>query len=163
LVEDSEDDVFFIARAFQAVGLISPLARACNGQDAIDYLSGKNSYTDRLKFPFPALVLLDVKMPFMSGFDVLHWLRQQPMLATLPVIIFTTSNQERDVERAYALGANAYLVKPARLEDCTTLAGLIKQFWLEANIPPPVPFNPAEGAENENPPAASAKEHSRKE
>ena len=138
LAEDSEDDVFFIARAFKAVGMISPLSRVCNGQDAIDYLSGKGLYADRVKFPFPSLVLMDIKMPFMSGFDVLRWLRQQSMFATLPTIIFTTSSQERDVERAYALGANAYLVKPSKLEECTTLAGLIKQFWLDANVPPPL-------------------------
>ena len=138
LVEDSEDDVFLITRAFKSAGLVTPIARACNGQDAIDYLSGKDNYADRAKFPLPALVLLDIKMPFISGFEVLSWVRAQPPLATLPVVVFTTSDQECDVKRAYASGANAYLVKPAHLEDCESLAVLIKQFWVDANVAPPI-------------------------
>ena len=136
LVEDNEDDVFLITRAFKTVGLISPVARASNGQEAIDYLRGKSHYANRIQFPVPALVLLDIKMPFVSGFEVLRWIRGQPALATLPVVVFTTSNQECDVTRAYASGANAYLVKPARMEDCNNIAGLIKQFWIDVNVPP---------------------------
>lgn len=148
LVEDSEDDVFFMTRAFTAAGLLTPLARVENGQKAIDYLSGKPPYDERTRFPLPSLVLLDLKMPFLSGFEVLRWIRNRSSCARVPVIVFTTSNQERDVETAYELGANAYIVKPDRPEECSDLAALIKRFWLEANVPPPL--KPAEaGASTE--------------
>ncbi len=138
LVEDNDDDVFLITRAFQNVGLITPMVRATDGQNAIDYLSGTGTYADRVKYPLPALILLDIKMPFLSGLEVLRWLRAHPPLATLPVIMFTTSNQECDVRNAYACGANAFLVKPLRIEECTTMAGIIKQFWIDTNIAPPL-------------------------
>jgi CheY-like chemotaxis protein len=137
LVEDNDDDVFLITRAFKTVGLVTPMVRATDGQDAIDYLSGKGHYADRVKFPMPALVLLDIKMPFISGLEVLRWIRGQPPFAPLPVVMFTTSSQECDVRSAYGSGANAFLVKPARLEECTSIASVIKQFWIDANIVPP--------------------------
>jgi two-component system response regulator len=137
LVEDNDDDVFLITRAFKTVGLVTPMVRATDGQDAIDYLSGKGKYADRVKFPMPSLVLLDIKMPFISGLEVLRWIRGQPAFAPLPVVMFTTSSQECDVRSAYGLGANAFLVKPARIEECTHIANVIKQFWIDANIVPP--------------------------
>jgi CheY-like chemotaxis protein len=138
LVEDSDDDVFLISRAFKNVGLVTPLLRATDGQDAIDYLSGKDIYADRVKFPMPSLVLLDIKLPFISGLEVLRWIRGQAPLVALPVVMFTTSNQECDVRSAYSARANAFLVKPARLEECTNIASVIKQFWIDANIAPPL-------------------------
>jgi CheY-like chemotaxis protein len=138
LVEDNEDDVFFITRAFKAVGMLAHISRVENGQNAIDYLSGKQPYDDRARFPLPSLVLLDLKMPFLSGFEVLRWIRNQSSYCTVPVIIFTSSNQERDVEMAYELGANAYLVKPDQPDQCSDLAHLIKRFWLDVNLPPPI-------------------------
>ena len=138
LVEDSDDDVFLITRAFKSVGLVTPMVRATDGQDAINYLSGKGDYADRIKFPLPSLVLLDIKMPFISGLEVLRWIRAQAPLAALPVIMFTTSGQDCDVRSAYSSGANAFLIKPARLDECTSIAGVIKQFWIDANIAPPL-------------------------
>src|SRR6186713_2253472 len=134
LVEDNDDDVFLITRAFKTVGLITPMVRATDGQDAIDYLSGKGQYADRVRFPMPSLVLLDIKMPFLSGLEVLRWIREQAPLAALPVVMFTTSSQDCDVRTAYGSGANAFLVKPARLEECTNIASVIIQFWIDANI-----------------------------
>lgn len=138
LVEDSDDDVFLITRAFKSVGLVTPMVRAADGQDAIHYLSGKGDYADRVKFPLPSLVLLDIKMPFISGLEVLRWIRAQPTLAPLPVVMFTTSGQECDIRSAYGSGANAFLIKPARLDECTSIANVIKQFWIDANIAPPL-------------------------
>ena len=92
----------------------------------------------RIKETSPALVLLDVKLPFVSGLEVLAWIREQGAFVGLPTIMFTTSNQDSDVKRAYAAGANAYIVKPANFEECTRLAGLIKQFWVESNVVPPI-------------------------
>jgi CheY-like chemotaxis protein len=144
LVEDSDDDVFFMIRAFKAAGLLTPPARVENGQKAIDYLSGNAPYDDRARHPLPALILLDLKMPFLSGFEVLRWVRSQSCCTKVPVIVFTTSSQERDVETAYELGANAFLVKPDHAEECSDLAALIKRFWLDTNVPPPV--KPVEAA-----------------
>lgn len=137
LVEDSEDDVFFALRAFEAAAAVAPILRVEDGRRAIDYLSGKGQFADRAKFPFPHLVLLDIKMPFVTGFEVLQWIREQSSYPKLPVVMFTSSNQESDIEKAYALGANAYLVKPDQPDDFSDLAGLIKRFWLDANLPPP--------------------------
>jgi CheY-like chemotaxis protein len=138
LVEDSDDDAFFIVRALKSFGLIAPLAHVADGQKAIEYLSGKGAYADRIRFPIPNLVLLDIKLPFISGFEVLRWLREEAALPRVPVVMFTSSCQGRDVEKAYALGANAYLVKPNHGEHYTELAGLIKRFWLDVNVPPPL-------------------------
>lgn len=144
LVEDSEDDFFFMTRAFKAAGLLTPLARVENGEKAIDYLNGTPPYGDRASHPLPSLILLDLKMPFVSGFEVLRWVRTRSCCPKVPVIVFTTSSQERDVEKAYELGANAYLVKPDHAEECSDLAALIKRFWLDTNVAPPV--KPAEAA-----------------
>ena len=138
LVEDSEDDVFFLTRAFKAAGLLTPLARVENGEQAIDYLNGKPPYNDRARYPLPSLILLDLKMPFVSGFEVLRWVRTRSCCPKVPVIVFTTSSQERDVETAYELGANAYIVKPDHADECSDLAALIKRFWLDTNVAPPV-------------------------
>ena len=142
LVEDSEDDVFFLTRAFKAAGLLTPLARVENGEKAIDYLSGRPPYDDRAFYPLPSLILLDLKMPFVSGFEVLRWVRTWSCCPKVPVIVFTTSSQERDVETAYDLGANAYIVKPDHADECSDLATLIKRFWLDTNLTPPI--KPAE-------------------
>ncbi|HWN97070.1 MAG TPA: response regulator [Methylomirabilota bacterium] len=157
LVEDNDDDVFLITRAFKNVGLVTPMVRATDGQNAIDYLSGKGDYADRVKFPMPALVLLDIKMPFLTGLEVLRWIRAQARLAALPVVMFTTSSQECDVRSAYGSGANAFLVKPARLEECTSVANVIKQFWIDANVAPPL-----EVAPHPPQPEASPREPARK-
>jgi len=136
LVEDSDDDIFFAKRAFQSVGRLTPLSYVDNGQKAIDYLSGSDPYSARTQFPIPSLVLLDIKLPFLSGLEVLQWIREQSNFPKSPVVMFTSSNQERDVEEAYALGANAYLLKPARADQYLNLVSLITGFWLDANIPP---------------------------
>ena len=136
LVEDSRDDAFFMTRAFKNIGMLAPLLHVEDGTIALEYLSGRGPYANRAQFPMPALVLLDIKMPFLSGFEVLRWIREQSTFPTVPVVMFTSSNQECDVEKAYSLGANAYLMKPNHGGDYSDLASLIKRFWLEANLPP---------------------------
>ncbi len=148
LVEDSEDDAFFMVRAFKKAGLQSPIFHVQDGNAALSYLGGTGSYTDRAQYPMPSLILLDVKMPFTSGFEVLRWIRQQSGSPRVPVVMCTSSNQDCDVEQAYALGANAYLMKPNHGEDYSELASLIRRFWLELNIgpqqrPSPDPKSPA--------------------
>lgn len=112
LVEDNEDDVFIFRRAFRRAGLNHPLQVASDGQDAIDYLSGVGRYEDRHAHPLPAMIFLDLKLPRRSGHDVLAWIGGQPDLPSMPVIILTSSAEQRDLQRARELGALHYLVKP---------------------------------------------------
>ena len=138
LVEDEENDVFSLKYAFKEVGILNPLQVAQDGKEAMDYLSGHGEYADRERFPLPCLTLLDLKLPRVMGLDVLKWMREQPALKTLIVIIFTSSRLGPDIERAYELGANAYVVKPSTRPELRDIATGIKQFWLELNHGPAV-------------------------
>src|SRR5947208_2644140 len=112
LVEDDPNDVFLMERAMAKAKIDLPMRVAINGEEAITYLSGQGKYADRAAYPLPACVFLDLKMPFVNGFEVLEWLRVQPALADLSVVVLTSSPEERDRERALQLGAKGYLVKP---------------------------------------------------
>ena len=112
LVEDSEDDVFIMKHALKKSGNQVPLQIVTDGEMAIQYLSGKGDYADRQRFPVPSLVLLDLKLPYINGFEVLSWIRQQPELACINVVVLTGSAEKKDQNKASALGANSYLVKP---------------------------------------------------
>ena len=138
LVEDEENDVFFMKHAFKEVGILNPLHVAQDGKEAMDYLSGNGEYADRERFPLPYLTLLDLKLPQVMGLEVLKWMRAQPELRTLIVIILTSSGLGPDIERAYELGANAYLVKPSSPPELREIATGIKQFWLAVNHGPAV-------------------------
>jgi CheY-like chemotaxis protein len=128
LVEDSEDDVFFMRRAFKEAGLTERLEVVWNGEEAINYLGGIAEYADRTRFPLPKFVFLDLKMPIMNGFDVLSWLRDQTHL-NIPVAVLSSSPEEQDMKRARALGAACYLIKPP---TAAMLRGCWKQFDLAA-------------------------------
>jgi CheY-like chemotaxis protein len=133
LVEDDENDVFFLKYAFEAAGIKNPLHSVQDGQQAIDYLSGSGPYADRRQYPFPWLVLLDLKLPIKMGMDVLRWVRQQPQLAALLVVVLTSSSDSRDIDEAYRCGARSFLVKPLSVEKRLELAKAIKLYWLELN------------------------------
>jgi CheY-like chemotaxis protein len=133
LVEDNEDDVFLMKRALNGAHVNNPLLVAEDGQEAVDYLSGAGKFADRTKYPLPAVVFLDLKLPFLSGHDVLTWIRQQKDLDTLVVIVLTSSNEPSDLSRCYALGANSYVVKPPTPEQLGDLAKAFKWYWLEYN------------------------------
>ena len=132
LVEDDETDVILLRRAFKDAELQNPLHVARDGQEAIDFLARPwLPPEDRL----PALILLDLKMPRRTGFEVLAWMRELPVLSTVPVIVFSSSANRRDIEQAYAQGANAFMVKPPSLGERLELARFIKQ-WLRFNQAP---------------------------
>jgi CheY-like chemotaxis protein len=119
LVEDNEDDVFFMERAFQQAGLHNPMQVVKNGEEAIDYLSGQNEFSDRRVYPLPDMIFLDLKMPGMNGFEVLKWMRAHSL--EIPVAVLTSSPEEIDRQRARELGAECYLLKPPTKEmvlDC---------------------------------------------
>jgi len=136
-VEDDKDDVFFMQRAFREAGLAGELIALPSGQQAIDYLAGDGKFAGREKHPLPCLVLLDLNMPGKSGFDVLKWIRAQPAISALPVVVLTSSRDETDIQRAYQHGANAYLLKPALPEKLADVLKTINDFWLGLNQSPP--------------------------
>jgi CheY-like chemotaxis protein len=136
LVEDDANDVFFLRHAFEGAGITNPLHVVDDGQKAIDYLAGEGPYADRRRFPYPGLVLLDLKLPVRMGLDVLHWIRQQPKLRTLLVVVLSSSSDTRDIDEAYRLGARSFLVKPISMDKRLELAKAIKLYWLELNQAP---------------------------
>jgi CheY-like chemotaxis protein len=138
LAEDDENDVILLERAFGKAEIKSPLFVVRDGEEAIRYLSGSGSFSDRKEHPLPALLILDIKMPKTTGMDVLRWLRKQPVLNSLPALVMSSSAMPHDVERAYQLGANAFVVKPSSNEERVRLAINIKGFWLGFNRPPVV-------------------------
>lgn len=137
LVEDSPDDVFLMKRALKAAHVLNPLHVVTDGQQAIDYLSGKDQYSQREKFPLPCFTLLDLKLPHVSGLEVLKWIKEQASLRALPVLVLTSSGEPADIEQAYQLGANSYFVKPSSSEKLTDVVGLIARYWLQYSQTPP--------------------------
>jgi CheY-like chemotaxis protein len=131
VAEDDPTDAYFFQRAFKRAGLPVALHFVRDGQEVIDYLQGEGQFADRTAHPLPQLLLLDLKMPRLDGFDVLEWVRRQPGLAGLQVVIFSSSDEARDINRAYGLGASWYLVKPHSMDELTALVGRFKKFWLE--------------------------------
>jgi CheY-like chemotaxis protein len=136
IAEDDPGDAFLLERAFSKSGFTFSLTFVHDGQEAIDYLSGIGRFADRTKYPIPDLLMLDLKMPRMDGFEVLQWLRHQPGLSRMLVIVLTSSDQTRDVNRAYELGANSYLVKPIELRDLENLANVVQSYWMGLNRRP---------------------------
>jgi len=128
--EDEENDAFFFQRAFKAAEIANPVVVVSDGQEAIDYFEGNGAFANREKHPLPALVVLDLNLPLRSGTEVLSRIRQEPAFAEIPVIIFSSSLQPSDIDVAYAKGANAYLVKPSRPDELTSLARGIHKLWL---------------------------------
>ena len=133
LVEDNEDDVFLMKRALQGANVVNPLYVVEDGQEALDYLGGAGKFGDRTNYPLPVVVFLDLKLPYISGHDVLAWTRRQKELESLVIIVLTSSNEASDLNRCYALGANSYLVKPPTPDQLEDLARAFKWYWLEYN------------------------------
>ena len=137
LVEDSPDDVLLIERAFHRADLHHPLRTVTDGQKAIEYLKGLAEYSDRAAYPYPGLVILDLKIPGVDGFDVIRWMRSHPEAKLVPIIVLSSSSEPTDVNRAYELGANAFMVKPANHRALEQLLSTIGEFWLASEGPRP--------------------------
>jgi CheY-like chemotaxis protein len=138
IIDDDLNDVLLLQRAFQKARLSDGLYFVKDGEEAVAYLSGQGNYANREQHPLPALILLDLKMPRKSGLEVLEWIRQQPALKRLIVVMLTSSNQSSDVNRAYDLGANSYLMKPAGYATLSQLVKCVDQYWLDLNERPEV-------------------------
>lgn len=136
LVEDNYNDVLLIQRAFRKAKIEPPMSIVSDGDEAIAYLSKQGQYADTDRFPTPLLILLDLKLPRRSGLEVLAWIRQQPKLRRLLVVVLTSSQENSDLVQAYDLGANSYLVKPVKFQDFVKLIELIDAYWFQANQAP---------------------------
>ena len=129
-VEDEQYDVLFMRKTFDSAGLGESLKVVTDGRQAIHYLGGKGEYQDRAKYPLPSVGLLDLKLPIVSGFEVLQWLRGQPEFQALPVVVFSSSTRDEDRSKARELGANAYMEKPASPLELPTVLQYLKERWL---------------------------------
>jgi CheY-like chemotaxis protein len=133
LVEDNDDDIIFMKRAFKHSEMIDSLRVVKDGQEALDYLMGANQFNDRRAFPSPCLILLDLKLPRRGGLEVLQWIRENPEMHSMVVLVLTTSRERKDLEKAYELGVNAFLVKPPAYQQLAEMVKAIKDFWLGFN------------------------------
>jgi CheY-like chemotaxis protein len=134
--DDDPNDLLLFKHACRSANLPLLLESVTDGELAVAYLGGLHSYADRIRYPLPSLVLLDLKMPRRTGFEVLDWIRRQPSLKRLPVIVLTSSKHEADINWTYEHGANSYLVKPVGFESLVTMVTTIHQYWLTINEPP---------------------------
>ena len=134
LVEDNQDDIELTLLAFQRSHLTNIVSVAHDGEEALRMLHGSE---DAPPLPLPAIVLLDLKLPRVDGFEVLRRIREHPSTRLLPVIVLTSSAQERDLIRTYASGANSYIVKPVDFEQFLESAQQIGMYWLMLNRNPP--------------------------
>jgi CheY-like chemotaxis protein len=129
--EDEPDDQFFIERALKQLTCPVEVRFVNDGQEALDYLQGKGQYADRSRFPMPTVIFLDIKMPRLNGFEVLKWLKEQEAFKRIPVAMITSSQMQEDIDRVYELGASAYLVKPARMDELQKLFKVTGEFFVE--------------------------------
>ncbi len=129
LVEDDENDVLLMKRAFKKIFPTNPLHIARNGREAVEYLTGKGDYSDRTKFPFPELIITDIKMPGMTGLELLQWITDNKQHRVIPTVVLSSSKLETDVITAYDLGANTYLQKPSQIGGLDVMVQQIRDYW----------------------------------
>ncbi|HOY38986.1 MAG: response regulator [Bacteroidales bacterium] len=137
LVEDNQMDVILTLDAFREAKLKNKISVARNGQEALDYLFGRNKFSDRSEFPLPNLILLDLKMPGIDGFEVLRQIKSSDILKRIPVIILTSSKEDGDRALSYDIGANSYLLKPVSFDGFTEVVKKIDDYWFTLNIGAP--------------------------
>ena len=130
LAEDDANDVFLFRRAVRKAGLPSTIIDVPDGREAVHYLCGKPPYADRALFPVPNLLLLDLKMPLMDGFDLLGWIQTRPELAHLPAVVLSSSTIESDIKKARNLGARDYLIKPSDASELLRMVEELHRRWL---------------------------------
>lgn len=138
VAEDEETDVFLLRMAFDRAGVEINAIFVRDGQETLDYLEGVGEYSDRGKYPLPSVILLDIKMPRLNGFDVLAWMKGNTSHQRTPVIVFSGSDEQKDIERAYELGANVYMTKPMESDDLLRLVSVLKEYWAKyVRLPAP--------------------------
>ena len=130
IVDDELNDLLLAQRAFAKAKLLNPVYTVKSGEQAISYLNGQGIYSDRDKYPLPALLLLDLNMPMVDGFEVLRWIRDQPKFKEIRVVVLTGSDSLRDVNAAYQAGANSFMIKPVDFERFAELSQMFGGAWL---------------------------------
>jgi CheY-like chemotaxis protein len=135
IAEDNEDDIQLVHLALKKSGLTNPVHVCRDGAEVIDYLQGNKPYADRQQYPFPRLLILDLKMPKLNGLEVLRWVRDHPYCAVIPTIILSTSVLKSDIQEAYELGANAYISKPAEFAKLPLIFKDLFAFWGHCQLP----------------------------
>jgi two-component system, response regulator len=136
LVEDSPEDFEATVRALRKAGLANPLHRCQDGDEALDFLFQRGQYADRAKAPRPSMILLDLNLPGTDGRDVLQQIKTNESLCSIPVVVLTTSTDDRDIERCYRMGANSYIKKPVNLDGFMQAIQRLKDFWFEVVVLP---------------------------
>ena len=136
VAEDDPDDACLLERALNKGGVKAPVHFVHDGQEAVDYLSGEHLPGSATRASWPTLLLLDLKMPKLSGFEVLEWVRTQPALKDMVVVVFSSSGLEEDKLQAYALGADSYVEKPSYPDDLLHFAQRLESFWNKLKNPP---------------------------
>jgi len=132
LAEDNPADVLLVQRAFQDTNIAHPLHVVGNGEEAIQYLEGKDKYSDRMAYPFPALFLLDLKMPVKNGLEVLQWLHEHPDIPRqLPVVVFSSTEMPEETQKAYAMDIQACIIKPMGFPELRERIRILKEYWLD--------------------------------
>jgi CheY-like chemotaxis protein len=131
IVDDDENDIFFVKRAFTEINVHCTFQMLKNGQEVVDYLQGHGEYANREKYPLPMMILMDLKMPIMDGFQVLAWLRTRPGIRVIPTIVFSSSDLASDITRAYELGANSFMTKSVTYDGLLLKLQTLSQYWLE--------------------------------
>ena len=129
LIEDSEDDAIITQATLKKAGVLNPVKVVANGAKAIAYLKGEGDYADRTRYPLPSLMLLDLKLPKKAGFEVLEWWKSQPQLKKILVVVLSGYSDLHSVNRAYALGAHSFLIKPCKVEDIMNLRQAFTGSW----------------------------------
>jgi CheY-like chemotaxis protein len=129
IAEDDENDTLILQQALRKVGFCNPFHISENGQDAMQYMKGEEPYTDRKRFRFPRILFTDLKMPQVDGFELLDWLQRHPECNVIPRIVLSASQQEDDIQRAYKLGVNSYLVKPPSFDQLVSMLRVVFDYW----------------------------------
>lgn len=140
VAEDNAVDAMLLERALRRAGSSFKMVRVSNGEELIDYVQARGAYEDRVRHPAPKIILLDLKMPKKDGFAVLRWRRETPSGCQMPVVVFSSSSLPQDINEAYSLGANSYVVKPTAPERLESMVKALHEWWAGFNT---TAFNPA--------------------
>lgn len=138
IIEDNPNDVLLLQKAFIKYKHLVDIISFQDGEEALAYLTGKGKYQNRKEHPFPDIILVDLKLPRVSGFDILKWIKNHPLRKITPVIVLSSSKQKQDVLQAYQSGANSYLVKPIGFNELQKLVEIFGSYWLKHNEIPKI-------------------------
>ncbi|MDB6025905.1 MAG: response regulator receiver protein [Verrucomicrobiales bacterium] len=135
VVDDSEDDCTLIQRAFRKTGMTDPIQFVGSGNEAVAYFAGEGAFADRTRFPYPSIVITDLKMAHGDGFHVLQHLKSHPDFAVIPVMVLSASADPDDIKRSYLLGASCYMVKPQTAPELQARLKRFYDFWMDCEVP----------------------------